>query len=127
MLKHIKDFMNEGETEMIDTTELEYDNNDTAEEAFEMNTPETNSHAQKNVVRMFEPVSKTSADKIMTSIKRQELCIVNFKNVSEDEGNQILNQLAGAIYALDGQLIQMTGEIVVCAPKTYMLNQENIG
>ncbi len=126
MLKQIREFMTEGETEIIDTTELEYENEEPAEESFEMNTA-TESTNQRNVVRMFEPVSKSSADKIMTSIKRQELCIVNFKNVSEEEGNQILNQLAGAIYALDGQLIQMTGEIVVCAPKTYMLNQENLG
>ncbi len=125
MLKQIRDFINEGdETETLHTSEFDFDNEVDTNDELEMNDA---GNAQRNVVRMFEPVSKSSADKIMTSIKRQELCIVNFKNVSEEEGNQILNQLAGAIYALDGQLIQMTGEIVVCAPKTYMLNQENIG
>ncbi len=126
MLKQIRDFMNEGDTEQIETTDLDYGQEVAFDDSYEMNEA-TEAPTQRNVVRMFEPVSKSSADKIMTSIKRQELCIVNFKNVSEDEGNQILNQLAGAIYALDGQLIQMTGEIVVCAPKTYMLNQENHG
>lgn len=124
MLKQIKDFMTDADTETLHTDSFDFEQEVVNDEELEMNTTQS---TQRNVVRMFEPVSKSSADKIMTSIKRQELCIVNFKNVSEEEGNQILNQLAGAIYALDGQLIQMTGEIVVCAPKTYMLNQENIG
>lgn len=124
MLKTIRDFMHDGEnTEILDTTELDYANDDMNIDNMEMK----NATGDRKIVRVFEPVSKSSADKIMTAIKRQELCIVNFKNVSEEEGNQILNQLAGAIYALDGQIIQMTGEIVVCAPKTYMLNEENIG
>lgn len=124
MLKQFKEFMTEGDTETLHTDSFDFENEVANDEELEISDA---GNMQRNVVRMFEPVSKSSADKIMTSIKRQELCIVNFKNVSEEEGNQILNQLAGAIYALDGQLIQMTGEIVVCAPKTYMLNQENIG
>ncbi|WOO88993.1 cell division protein SepF [Mollicutes bacterium LVI A0078] len=124
MLKQFKEFMTEGDTETLHTDSFDFENEVANDEELEISAA---GNMQRNVVRMFEPVSKSSADKIMTSIKRQELCIVNFKNVSEEEGNQILNQLAGAIYALDGQLIQMTGEIVVCAPKTYMLNQENIG
>lgn len=124
MLKQFKEFMTEGDTETLHTDSFDFENETANDDELEMTDA---GNMQRNVVRMFEPVSKSSADKIMTSIKRQELCIVNFKNVSEEEGNQILNQLAGAIYALDGQLIQMTGEIVVCAPKTYMLNQENIG
>lgn len=124
MLKQIKEFMSEGDTETFHTENFDLENEVGNDDELIMND---SGNIQRNVVRMFEPVSKSSADKIMTAIKRQELCIVNFKNVSEEEGNQILNQLAGAIYALDGQLIQMTGEIVVCAPKTYMLNQENIG
>lgn len=123
MLKQFKEFMTEADTETLHTEGFNFDQDTDLDDELEMESAQ----GQRNVVRMFEPVSKSSADKIMTSIKRHELCIVNFKNVSEDEGNQILNQLAGAIYALDGQLIQMTGEIVVCAPKTYMLNQENIG
>lgn len=124
MLKQFKEFMTEGDTETLHTDSFDFENEVANDDDLVM---ADSGNMQRNVVRMFEPVSKSSADKIMTSIKRQELCIVNFKNVSEEEGNQILNQLAGAIYALDGQLIQMTGEIVVCAPKTYMLNQENIG
>lgn len=123
MLKQFKEFMTEGDTETLHTDSFDFDTEVSTDDELEMNEA-TN---QRNVVRMFDPVSKSSADKIMTSIKRQELCIVNFKNVSEEEGNDILNQLAGAMYALDGQLIQMTGEIVVCAPKSYMINQENIG
>lgn len=124
MLKQIKEFMSEADSETLHTDSFEFESGTSNDDEFEMNDA---GNMNRNVVRMFEPVSKSSADKIMTSIKRQELCIVNFKNVSEEEGNQILHQLAGAIYALDGQLIQMTSEIVVCAPKTYMLNQENIG
>ncbi|WOO87236.1 cell division protein SepF [Mollicutes bacterium LVI A0039] len=124
MLKQIKEFMSDGDTETLHTDSFDFENEVGNDDELVINE---SGNMQRNVVRMFEPVSKSSADKIMTSIKRHELCIVNFKNVSEEEGNQILNQLAGAIYALDGQLIQMTGEIVVCAPKTYMLNQENIG
>lgn len=119
-----KDFIADGDTETLNTESFNFDNEEVGEDELEMNEAVA---SQRNVVRMFDPVSKSSADKIMTAIKRQELCIVNFKNVSEEEGNDILNQLAGAMYALDGQLIQMTGEIVVCAPKSYMINQENIG
>lgn len=119
-----KEFIADGDTETLNTESFDFDGEVSAEDDLEMNDAMT---GQRNIVRMFDPVSKSSADKIMTSIKRQELCIVNFKNVSEEEGNDILNQLAGAMYALDGQLIQMTGEIVVCAPKSYMINQENMG
>ncbi len=122
MLKQIKGFMTEEETETLQTESLNLENDELNEAELQM---EDLGQMQRNVVRMFEPVSKSSADKIMTSIKRQELCIVNFKHVSEEEGEQIINILSGALFALDGQIVQMTGEIVVCAPKAYMLNQEN--
>ncbi len=124
MLKQIKDFMTDPETETLHTDSFDFENEEMNNADLHMNDV-TGAHGQRNVVRLFAPVSKSSADKIMTSIKRQELCIVNFKNVSEEEANQILNQLAGAMYALDGQLLQMAPEIVVCAPKTYMLNEES--
>lgn len=124
MLKQFKELITDPDTETLQTDSFEFENEVTNDDDIEIADSGNN---QRKVVRMFEPVSKSSADKIMTSIKRQELCIVNFRNVSEEEGNEILNLLSGALYALDGQLIQMSGEIVVCAPKSYMINQENIG
>ncbi len=121
MIEKLKNMISEDETEYIDTKELQID------ETFDVNV-NTNNDIKKdgrNIVKIYEPVSKVSSERIMDSIKKQELCLVNFKNMSEEEGNQVLNQLSGTIYALDGTIIQLTGEIVVCAPKTYLLNEEN--
>lgn len=120
MMGKLKGFMTDEETEIIDTQELEID------ETFDVNV--NSSEVKKdgrNIVKIYEPVSKVSAERIMDSIKKYELCLVNFKNMSEEESNQVLNQLSGTIYALDGKLVQMTGEIIVCAPKTYLVNEEN--
>ncbi len=122
MMSKIKKVMGEEETEYIDTVELEKDAQE-FDEDFNVRDNGVNS-AKRNIVKIYEPVSKTTVDKMMDSIKRSELCIVNFKNISEEEGNQVLNQLSGVVYALDGQLIQVSGEIIVCAPKNYILNTD---
>lgn len=109
------------DTELLDTTELMLD--EELDESFQMDDYDDSDYSSRNVVRVYKPVSKTSTEKIMRSIKKGELCIVNFKDVSEDEASQILNQLSGAIYALDGKLQQISGQIIICAPKTYLLDQ----
>ena len=73
---------------------------------------------------MYEPVTKTSTATIIDSIKRGELCIVNFSKISEEEAGNIYATLSGSVYSLEGQLKQIGEQIIICSPKSFLVDGE---
>lgn len=120
MLKGIKNIFNE-ETDVIDTQELE--RVDSSFDVEEIKTATANTKG-KSVVKIYEPVTKTSTGTIIDAIKRGELCIVSFNKVSEEEARSIYATLSGSMYSLDGELRQIDDNIILCAPVNFLIDSE---
>ncbi len=120
MLKGIKNIFNE-ETEIIDTQDLANE----MDESFEVEEIVTPVNSKgKSIVKIFEPVTKTTTSTIIDSIKRGELCIVNLGKVSEEEARNIYATLSGSLYSLEGQLKQIDENIFICSPTNFLIDSE---
>lgn len=122
MLKNIKSMFND-ETEYFDTEIL--DENGTGDTNFDLDEVVNNSKS-KSVVKIFEPINKSATQEITDSIIRGELCIVNFSKVSDEEATLIHSTLTGALYALDGIWKQVATKVIICAPKNFLVDGEDI-
>lgn len=122
MLKGIKNIFNE-DTEYIETQELEQI--ETSDPAFDIDEV-VNTSKSRSIVKIYEPVSKSITSTIIDSIKVGELCVVNFAKVSDEEAKQIYATLSGSVYSLDGILKQISTDIVICAPKNFLVDGEGI-
>ncbi len=120
MLKGIKNIFNE-ETEIIDTQDLANEM-DESFEVEEIVTPV--SGKGKSIVKIFEPVTKTTTSTIIDCIKRGELCLVNLGKVSEEEARNIYATLSGSLYSLEGQLKQIDENIFICSPANFLIDSE---
>lgn len=119
MIKNLKSIFNE-ETEFLDTQEI-----NEVDESFDVEEIKTPvNHKGKSIIKIYEPVTKTSTSTIIDSIKRGEFCIVNFSKVSEDEARNIYATLSGSLYSLEGQLRQIDDNIIVCSPKNFLIDGE---
>lgn len=120
MLKGIKNIFNE-ETEILDTQELEE-----VDSSFDVDEIQSTikKNKGKSIVKIYEPVTKTSTGTIIDAIKRGELCIVNFNKVSEEEARSIYATLSGSMYSLDGELKQIDDNIIICAPINFLVDGE---
>lgn len=123
MIKTFKDIFSD-ETEVIDPNEIEMQNQaDSLDESLKVDEPTAGrSQAAKSIVKIYEPVTKSATITIIDSIKRGELCIVNFSKVSEEESKVIYSTLSGSIYSLDGALKMIDSNIMLCAPKNFLVD-----
>ncbi len=120
MIKNLKNIFNE-ETEILDTQDLmEMDDSFDVDEIKKNNK----NASGKSVVKIYEPVTKTSTSTIIDSIKKGEFCIVNFSKVSEDEARNIYATLSGSLYSLEGQLKQIDENIIICSPSNFLIDGE---
>ncbi len=123
MIKTFKDIFSD-ETEVIDPNEIEMQNQaDSLDESLKVDEPTAGrSQVAKSIVKIYEPVTKSATSTIIDSIKRGELCIVNFSKVSEEESKVIYSTLSGSIYSLDGALKMIDSNIMLCAPKNFLVD-----
>lgn len=122
MLKNIRNSMKnifDEETEYLDTDEIKE-----MDESFEVEEIAKSRSKGKSIVKLYEPVTKTSTSTIIDSIKRGELCIVNFSKISEDEARNIYATLSGSLYSLEGQLKQIDENIIICSPNNFLVDGE---
>lgn len=122
MLKTFKDIFSD-ETEVIDPSELTLrEENDEIDESFKVEEPTIKPKVGKAIVKIYEPVTKSTTSSIIDCIKRGEMCIVNFSKVSDDEAKVIYSTLSGSIYSLDGTLKMIDSNIMICAPNNFLLD-----
>ena len=50
------------------------------------------------------------------------MCIVDFSRVSNDEAKAIYMMLQGVIYAVDGTIKKLDANIIVCAPRNFIVD-----
>ncbi len=125
MLKTFKDIFSD-ETEVIDPKDIEMQNdNDEIDDSFKVDEPQSiKPKVGKSIVKIYEPVTKSATSTIIDSIKRGELCIVNFSKVSDEEAKVIYSTLSGSIYSLDGALKMIDSNIMICAPTNFLVDSD---
>lgn len=64
----------------------------------------------------YAPKTNTEVKMIIDSIKKHEPCIINLAGLSESDIRSILDYLSGALYALDGMISRLQGDIYVLSP-----------
>lgn len=122
MLKGIKKIFDD-ETELLETQELEELENDLIDDSFKVDTAvNTSAFKGKSVVKIFNPVTKSASSTIIDAIKKGELCIVNFSKLSGEEANIVFSTLSGSIYSLDGVYKMVDEQIMLCAPKNFLID-----
>ncbi|MGL4588780.1 MAG: cell division protein SepF [Mycoplasmatales bacterium] len=122
LFKGVTDLFKDEETQYIEGDETIGMHDETFDIEEVVNTTRS-----KSVVKLFEPVSKTSTSSIIDSVKKGELCIVDLSKVSDTEKTLIYSTLSGSMYSLDGQLKQISAEIIMCAPKNYLVDGDTLG
>lgn len=67
-------------------------------------------------VNVVEPRTYSEAKTIAQHIFRNEVVIVNFHRVEEEQARRIVDFLTGAVYALDGDIQRIGNEMFLCTP-----------
>lgn len=67
-------------------------------------------------ISVIEPRTYTESKDIAKSLFRNEIVIVNFHLVDENQARRIVDFLTGAIYAIDGDIQRIGDEIFLCTP-----------
>lgn len=67
-------------------------------------------------ISILEPRTYTEAKTIAKSVFRNEIVIVNFHLVEENQARRIVDFLTGAVYAIDGDIQRLAEEIFICTP-----------
>ena len=73
----------------------------------------------KNKTILVEPRAFSEAQQIADYLKAKNQVVVNFKRVTSDVSERILDFLNGIIYAIDGKMEKLGPGIVICAPKGF--------
>lgn len=76
-------------------------------------------HSQKNVkVILYEPRSYDEAQEIADHLRSHRTVVVNLQRVRNDQAMRIIDFLSGTIYALNGSISKIGGNIFLCTPDT---------
>nr|WP_028561605.1 cell division protein SepF [Paenibacillus pinihumi] len=74
-------------------------------------------HSQKNVrVVLNEPRSYEEAQEIAEHLRSRRPVVVNLQRVRTDQALRILDFLSGTVYALNGNISKLGGNIFLCTP-----------
>ncbi len=76
-------------------------------------------HSQKNVrVILNEPRSYDEAQEIADHLRSRRSVVVNLQRVRTDQAVRIVDFLSGTVYALNGSISKLGGNIFLCTPDT---------
>ena len=85
-----------------------------------MEVPQTEPLTGKNSYSNFMVYEPRTADDVQTLIdflKTKESAIINLDNVEEDVSQRVLDFVSGAIYALNGSVHRIAGNIFLLSPE----------
>ncbi|OWR29527.1 cell division protein SepF [Saccharibacillus sp. O23] len=76
-------------------------------------------HAQKNVkVILSEPRTYDDAQQIADHLRAHRSVVVNLQQVRPDLAKRIIDFLFGTVYAINGNIAKVGGDIFLCTPDT---------
>ena len=71
---------------------------------------------------LFEPRSIEEAEDIGKHLKQRRACVVNLHRLQRDYAQRTIDFLTGVVYALDGTIQKIGHNVILCAPKTIVIN-----
>jgi|AntRauTorcE11897_2_1112592.scaffolds.fasta_scaffold00001_357 cell division inhibitor SepF len=83
-----------------------------------INTNQINLANQSKNLAIFAPKTHQDIQKIIISLKATESCIVNLQNISESDSMRALDFFSGAVFALNGKINRIQGDLFLVTPKT---------
>ena len=92
-------------------------NKSTNEPITSANLNKINMTTQASNLAIFAPKTHDDIQKIISSLKREQACIVNLQNISEDDSLRVLDFFSGAIFALNGQINRIQGDLFLVTPQ----------
>ena len=84
-------------------------------------------YGSKNVV-FYYPKSYSEVQKLIDFLKQGESVMLNLDSVSEDEAQRMLDFASGAVYALNGSVQRVSGNIFLLTPEglNIMMPNQNL-
>lgn len=70
-----------------------------------------------NNLVIYAPKNHAEIQALVDCLIKKEACIVNLGGIAESDCNRILDFLSGAIYALNGTIKRLQGDLFILAPK----------
>lgn len=68
---------------------------------------------------LFEPRSYAEAQGIADRLKEKRATVVNLHRLQKDQSKRIIDFLSGVVYAIDGDIQKIGGNIFLCTPKSF--------
>ena len=81
-------------------------------------------YGSKNVV-FYYPKSYSEVQKLIDFLKQGESVMLNLDSVSEDEAQRMLDFASGAVYALNGSVQRVSGNIFLLTPEGLNIMMPN--
>lgn len=81
-------------------------------------------------IALYEPRTYADAQKIATQILQGEAVIVNFSSIDERNQLRVLDYIAGATFAVDGDVERVGDQIFVATPHNFEISgtiSQNVG
>ncbi|MBS3899436.1 MAG: cell division protein SepF [Dethiobacter sp.] len=84
-----------------------------------------NLHSTKNMrLVIIKPVEFQEAQQIVEHIKNRKPVLVNLEETDKNEAKRVIDFIAGATFALDGNMQKVSQQIFVFAPAQVEVNAE---
>ena len=68
-------------------------------------------------VLVYEPKTINDVQTLIDYLKRKEPAIINLDDVAPEDAQRILDFTAGAVYALNGSILRISGNIFLLSPE----------
>ena len=88
------------------------------------NTKVKQSVNQDTKMVLFEPRTFEEAEEIATHLKQRRAAVVNLHRLQRDYAQRTIDFLAGAVFALDGKIQKIGHNVIVCSPKSFVVDGE---
>jgi cell division inhibitor SepF len=75
-------------------------------------------------VTVTSPKDVNSSNIVTDAIRDGKICAVNLTGVDRDQGQRIVDVIAGAVYALDGSIQRISKDVFIVAPEGVAITGE---
>lgn len=76
-------------------------------------------------IMVYEPHTSQDVQKLIDFLKTRESAIVNLENVEDEISQRVLDFVSGAIYALNGSVHRISGNIFLLSPQGVGITNGN--
>ncbi len=85
------------------------------------------SQSQKASIHVIEPRVFTEAEQIADYLLNNDSVLLNFKRMEKDQASKVIDFIAGAVYAVNGDIQQVGEGIFLCTPANFEIANREVG